>query len=133
MSSAATPSVIIRALNSTVAAALTRTIVLGLPVLGCAVLWGADRYFNDRVAVAPVVVELQADRSTVHTMLSAQSERLRELEESRRTTALLIASQSDAAARQSSKIDRIDSQLNRMVGAFEARGLIPRQTLAPSE
>jgi hypothetical protein len=128
-----TQSAIIRALNSTFATALTRSIVIGLPVIGGVALWGAERYLADKVNQAPVVRELQAERDAVRAMLDIQDERLRVLEEARRANSALIASAAEATARQSAKLDRIDATLNRMVGAFEARGLIPRQPQTLSE
>jgi uncharacterized coiled-coil protein SlyX len=127
MPPAVTQSAIIRALNSTFATALTRSIVIGLPVIAGLALWGAERYLAEKVDEAPVVQELQAERDAVRAILDRQDERLRTLEEGRRANAALIASAADIAAKQSAKLDRIDNQLNRMVGAFEARGLIPRQ------
>lgn len=120
-------SAIIRALNSTFAAALTRIIVIALPVLGAAALWGGNRFLADKVGEAPIVQELQAERDAMRAILTKQDDRLRELEEAKRTTALLMAADAAARSQQSAKLDRIDSTLNRMVGAFEARGLIPRQ------
>ena len=133
MPPAVTQSAIIRALNSTFATALTRSIVIGLPIIAGAALWGAERYLADKVNQAPVMRELQAERDAVRAIIDLHAERLRVLEEARRANAALIAAAGDASARQSAKLDRIDATLNRMVGAFEARGLIPRQPQTISE
>jgi hypothetical protein len=127
MPPAVSQSALIRALNSTFAAALTRTIVIAMPVLAGAGLWASGRYFEQRVGEVPVVQQLAAEREVLQTIIEKQDERLRTLEEGRRANAALIATTTENAARQSAKLDRIDATLNRMVGAFEARGLIPRQ------
>lgn len=129
--SATSTAAITRALNSAAATALARLVILSLPVLCSLGLWAGHRYLADQVATAPVVVELRDEQARAATALLAQAERIRELEEARRqgeATHRQLVAQIERIA---TKLDGQSNQLNRLVGAFEARGIIPRQTSDP--
>jgi hypothetical protein len=130
----ATASALNRALNSAAATALARLVVLSLPLLTTVGLWAGHRYLAEQVASAPVVLDLGREQIRADAALLAQAERIRALEEATRVN-------DNSLRAVAAQLDRIDnrlaaqsSQLNRMVGAFEARGLIPPRpdaTLTP--
>lgn len=119
------------------AGALTRGVILALPVTLPVGLWAGRHLIAERVAAAPAVTSLQrshtdlaAELARAREAAAAQADRLRELEEAKRTA--------DAGLRAAiAQLDRIEArqasqsnQINRLVGAFEARGIIPPRPLA---
>lgn len=119
-----------RALNSAAAAALARLVILGLPFIVTLGLYAGHRYLAEQVATAPALVSLRQEHSRVAEASLQLAERIRELEEAKRAN-------EHANRALAAQLDRIDdrlaaqsSQLNRMVGAFEARGLIPPRPVA---
>lgn len=127
MPPAASPAAFTRALNSAAATALTRLVVLSLPLVCSLAIWAGHRYLAEQVQEAPAVIELRDGQARASVAIMAQAERIRELEEARRhaeTNSRQLAAQLE---RIGSKLDGQSNQLNRLVGAFEARGIIPRQ------
>lgn len=127
MPTAPSPNALTRALNSALATALTRGVVLSLPVLTTVGLWAGHRYLADQVESAPAIAEIRAEQSEAAALLAAQAERIRELEEGRRANAQATTAVLARLDRLDAKADASAQQLNRLVGAFEARGIIPRQ------
>lgn len=127
MSAAPSQNALTRALNSALATALTRVVVLSLPLLTGAGLWAGHRYLAEQVEQAPAFVALRASHTETLAAVAAQAERIRELEEARRQTALAMGDMVERLKRLDAKADTSSQQLNRLLGAFEARGLLPHQ------
>lgn len=133
MSAAPSQNAITRALNSAVMAAVARGVILALPVVTTVGLYAGHRYFVEKVESAPALVQLRSAHEKALEDIHAQDLRIRELEESSRAAASAIDDVVDRLKRLDRKADASSQQINRLIGAFEARGIVPRQpdTLDP--
>jgi hypothetical protein len=114
-------------LNGPIATALTRFIVITGPFVLATLLYAGQSWLNEKIATSPAVTELVLVDAKIQQEVATHQVRFNEIE----TTAKLAASTSTEVTRKLDETQRdvkdISRQLSRLVGSFEARGLIPRQ------
>ena len=122
-----TPRKLTEVLNGPLATAITRAIVILSPVVVSVAVYAGSQWLNERIAASPSLVTVLATQARFQSSLESQDGRIALLE-----TGSKLSSASSVEVNQKLDETRKDvkealRQINRVVGAMEARGTVPPQ------
>lgn len=108
-------------LNAPLAVAMARAVLLTAPVVLAILLWAGQRWLDEQVADAPVILRVTSDGTTFRASLSDHDKRILALEEYRRLA--IVQAGEDATFRREvlSELRGLTREFDRLAGAVEAQ------------